>query len=375
VETHIVSIILFSILLLGVIAGVVAGQGSSFDTAEEVSLDDERTCIYISQGEDHYFKFYVSAPDTLIKVSINPDSGLDADLYVYDSSYTLIGNSTATAGSVDSVTFTASYAGYYYIKVHGFGGEGYYNLLVSTTGDVASEPNCDSSSSSNSCGCDWSCPIPGVGDPCAMLCNVYCAVTSFIDAINSFFNSIVSFFNQIAEAIQNFFNTLITGMQNAVSAIVDIFTSIAEGMQSFLNTVWSGIASFFTAVANTITGFFNAMWNGIATLVNSIVGFFTGIWEGFVNGLQNFASAIANGIADFVGSLGGPFTSIGDWLRENGLLTLGIILIFIGLVIRPAMYVGILLTIAGLFTSPLGLNPGYVILGLGVLIILAAARR
>jgi thermitase len=95
-------------------------DGSNFDCAILLSSS---TSSSVSQGQSKYYKISVSAGSSYT-VRLTPSSG-DSDLYVYDTNRAQIGSSAAGGTTVDSVTFTATASGYYYIRVYGYQASSY----------------------------------------------------------------------------------------------------------------------------------------------------------------------------------------------------------------------------------------------------------
>ncbi len=333
--------------LLG--TAVANAQGSSFDTAEEIV---EKNCVSISSGDEHWYKDYVSIDSTSsIAICVYPSNNLDVDLYVYDSNGTLMGSSARAAGNEDCVTVYGPYDGYIYAKVTYYSGDGVYNIKF---GGEPQDP--DSLCSASNSGSSGSSNAGGINIP--VLSNIVNALNNLVRTIQNFFTSIQNFFNQVTRAINGFFTSLITGIQNTINAIGQVFSNIANGIKNFFTTIWNGIVGFFSNLGRWFVDLFSSLGSAIAN-------FFTMI----LNGLKNAGETLGNAIK----SLGGPFSAFGDWVAHNGLLVIGIILVFIGIVIRPCLYIGAVLSIAGLWMS--GFNMAYILVVSGVMIIAVAARR
>lgn len=74
-----------------------------------------------SPSDVDYFKITVDNPVT-ISLTLNVPSNKDYDLDLYNSSQSLIANSTAAAGITETITYSASTTGTYYIQVIGYSG-------------------------------------------------------------------------------------------------------------------------------------------------------------------------------------------------------------------------------------------------------------
>ena len=314
----------------------------------ELQFGDTRECVYISQGEEDWYRFHVIIYEGVtIYVCVNPEPRLDVDIYLYNSSGYELGHSLHGPGEQDCVSVTGPYNDYIYIQVYAYSGSGYYNL---NTDGEASEPSCTyqqttttttttpnpttSTSTTNACpaGCNppfpCSCPIFG-WDPCAALASIYCAFVSF------------------GQTIQGFFQSIIDAIQGFVNGVIHTFTSIGEG-----------IASFFQNLANGIM-------NGLRTIGE----FLASIPRGIINGLRAFVDGIANALGSLFDTIGQ--NQIAQWIRDNGFITLGVILILIGIVIRPAAWVGALMVFLGLMQHGFRIEYLFIFAGLILLVIIA----
>jgi hypothetical protein len=64
------------------------------------------------------------------KITLIGPSWADFDLKVYDENFNLIGSSTKGRGYVDTVAFTPSWTGTFYIKVYSHSGSGSFTLRI-----------------------------------------------------------------------------------------------------------------------------------------------------------------------------------------------------------------------------------------------------
>lgn len=87
---------------------------------------------YTNQGEKLWFKFYANAGQAMT-VTLQPDYN-DSNLAVYNPSQTLVGTSSKTGLTADTVSFTASVAGYFRARVTGVVNSA-WKLSVSSTLD------------------------------------------------------------------------------------------------------------------------------------------------------------------------------------------------------------------------------------------------
>ncbi len=312
------SLSLILVLVLGIIVIIVNAQGTSFDTAEEISTSKSCVKIDIYNGIQ-YWKTYVSLPEgQYIRFYVYPEPSLHDNIAAaaFNSTYGLIGK-FSDDGSKYYFDIYGPYDGYVYIKVALYGESGGY-YSISVDGSVPPDPSTcttssgsggsSSGSSSNSggacpAGCNppfpCSCNILG-WDPCAALASIYCAFQSFGQAVTSFFQGIV-------KAIQGF--------------------------------------------------------------VSGIVGTFTSIPKGIVSGLKAFVDGVSSAIGSLFDAIGQ--SGIADWIRDNGFIVLGIILILVGIVIRPAAWIGALLVFFGLMQHGFRIEYLFIIAGLILLVIIA----
>jgi hypothetical protein len=82
---------------------------------------------------DDYYKINVTSGQT-ISVSMTPPLGSDFDLKLYDLNQYQVASSILGGSQTDSVTYMATYSGYYYIRVYQWSGSGIYSLAVAVTG-------------------------------------------------------------------------------------------------------------------------------------------------------------------------------------------------------------------------------------------------
>jgi len=105
--------------------------GNSFDQALAIS-PGTGTGYIDSTDTDDIYKVNVASGGEISAV-LTPPSSADFDLALYDSSRTQVASSTLGVSQVDSVSYTATSTGDWYIRVYRYSGSGTYTLQVSTT--------------------------------------------------------------------------------------------------------------------------------------------------------------------------------------------------------------------------------------------------
>ena len=88
-----------------------------------------------STDTNDYYKITTTSSGG-IDVILTPPTGSDFDLYLYDSNGSQVASSTLGGSQTDTINYTATSTGDWYIRVHLYSGEGTYSLQVS-----ASSPN------------------------------------------------------------------------------------------------------------------------------------------------------------------------------------------------------------------------------------------
>ena len=377
------SILFFSLLML--IAGLIhpcadISGGDSMSDATEIEVDTEYICISPPSSEEWY-KFWTYAGNTYT-VTIYPSDDLDVDLRIYNSTGNLIGSSIYGAGAEDEVDFTAQYDGWYYIKVSYISGNGGYNMLASSDGSQASQCSGDNGGGGGggSCpdGCNppfsCSCEVPVLGwDPCAALANVYCTITGFfngiVDGIHSFVDTISSFFHSIVNGIASFFNAVENAITSFANGIMDAINTVINGIESFITGIANAIRTFFETIANGIQSFFRTIADAIRSGIEGVVDFFKSLVDGIIDGLESILNGISSG-------LGNSLEGLKDWISDNGLLTVGAILLLAGLLFGGGWLAGLgaIVLIAGAVQS--GMLSGWaLVVAAGLLLLALSSKR
>jgi len=109
--------------------------GNSFDQALAISFGTG-TGYVDSTDADDYYKVNVTAGGEISAI-LTPPSNADFDLALYDPNRTQVASSTLGVGIVDSVSYTATSTGDWYIRVNCYSGSGIYTLQVSATSATA----------------------------------------------------------------------------------------------------------------------------------------------------------------------------------------------------------------------------------------------
>jgi hypothetical protein len=101
--------------------------GDTFDAA--TAIGPENFASSISGGDvDDYFKIHIDS-NHRIDVSMAPPSTADFDLYLYNPSRSLIASSTQRGtGLPESISYTASSSGDYFVRVSKYSGTGTYGM-------------------------------------------------------------------------------------------------------------------------------------------------------------------------------------------------------------------------------------------------------
>jgi len=105
--------------------------GNSFDQALAISFGTG-TGYVDSTDTDDYYKVNVTAGGEISAI-LTPPSDADFDLALYDPNHTQVASSVLGVGMVDSVSYTATSTGDWYIRVNCYSGSGIYTLQVSAT--------------------------------------------------------------------------------------------------------------------------------------------------------------------------------------------------------------------------------------------------
>jgi len=105
--------------------------GNSRDQALAIS-PGSGTGYLDSTDTDDYYKITTTSSGG-IDLILAPPTGSDFDLYLYDSNGIPVASSTLSGSQTDTINYTATSAGDWYIRVHLYSGEGTYSLQVSTS--------------------------------------------------------------------------------------------------------------------------------------------------------------------------------------------------------------------------------------------------
>ena len=378
---------------------------SLFLVSAHVVLADSSMTIDVPVGD--YQDIYIRAYGTVNLTLIMSNSDVDYDLYVYldsNEAYCDSGPSSGAdyysingAGITDSVTF--SYDGYARVVVRHYSGEGTATLYVSGDAEIVSaeearqsclgggsssgggsgsgggSSSSSTSSSSSSCvvwGCNC-CDNDGDGVPdCCDDCNptnlgacVCCRIICPLAGITSTIQSILSAFgDDDHDGWPNFLEPL----QQLIDGIVNGITSIINGIINFFRRITQAINDAVTSAIE----FLQQLGQGIVSGLRSIGEFLASIPRGIIDGLKAFVDGVAN-------ALGSLFDAIGQseaarWIRDNGFIVLGVILILVGIIIRPAGWVGALLVFFGLMQHGFRIEYLFIFTGLILLLIIAGKR-
>jgi len=119
--------------------GTGGDAGNTFDTATLISAGTG-TGYLDSNDQNDYYKISVSEGQS-ISVSMTPPFGSDFDLRLYDSNQTQVDYSNSSGSVTDTVTYTATTSGYFYVKVYLWGGSGTYSMVVTITGGEVTTQN------------------------------------------------------------------------------------------------------------------------------------------------------------------------------------------------------------------------------------------
>ncbi|MCE4601269.1 MAG: pre-peptidase C-terminal domain-containing protein [Desulfurococcales archaeon] len=324
-----------------------------------IGMNEVFECENVTYNDQYvFYGGYVLAGRTYY-ISINPDQNTDLDLYLYDNNGNLINQSTTSGyDAAEQIKFTAAYDGYYYFKVQYVDGDsdvGYFSISLTDSLYWPPEPDPDNCSNNGGgdddddcdvdCDPPFSCPdLPIAHDICCALAGVYCNTVGVIekitDAINSLKNAIVDTFNSIVNGIKNFFGAIKDAIVGFASGIVNAIKSIVNGVRDIILGIAEGIRSFFVALADGINSFINAIAQIVKNAVGGVIYFFEQAIEAFINAIETLLNSISSGLGD----------TIGAWLSDNGVLTLGLALTVIGLLMgaMPLTGLGVILVVAGL---------------------------
>jgi hypothetical protein len=112
--------------------GTGTDVGNTLSAATTIAAGSGTGYIDSTDSND-YYKINVTSGQT-ISASMTPPSGSDFDLKLYDTSQSQVASSSLGGSQTDSVTYTATSSGYYYICVHLWSGSGIYSMTVTVTG-------------------------------------------------------------------------------------------------------------------------------------------------------------------------------------------------------------------------------------------------
>lgn len=105
----------------------------SKQTGDDFNSTFTTTGSYSSiRGQMQYFRFtYNGSVSSTVSISTSPTSSSDVDLYIYNTSYNLIGKSEHGVGQTDTVSWTAVPGTSYYAVVHGYYDSNSYTISKS----------------------------------------------------------------------------------------------------------------------------------------------------------------------------------------------------------------------------------------------------
>jgi hypothetical protein len=138
----IIGLSLAAFILFMTLSPTVQGYGTSFTTAESIS--NGTTQETLSSSDDYaYFKIGCSSGDGL-NIVLKWYNGFDLDLALLNPSMTSVASS-GNVNSDDSVTYTVTSGGTYYIRVHRYSGTGAttIQLIVSGSSGAPATPGFD----------------------------------------------------------------------------------------------------------------------------------------------------------------------------------------------------------------------------------------
>lgn len=347
--------IIVSLLLLPQLLPAVAGQGYSFDTAETITGSKYNVYINIDFPE-HFYRY--NSPGNVRVCAKAKTSGLDIDLYIYDSNRNLLGASISAWNIEECLDVQRS--GLIYIVVKLWSGSptksGLYDLIITvtatattpTTTPTTTTPTTTTTQATTAPSESGSggCPCPGVPfqcscslfgwDPCAGLANVYCAITG------------------LGHAIQQFFRGIWENINNAINSVVQFFQDLFGSISNAIISFFKGVAEFLTSIPKAIAEFFGSLWHGITSAFSS------------------FVQAVGVSWNISFGAMG----AAGDWLGQNWPYILGIIVMIIGFVfgLPPLVVLGVLIMVGYAFTQGV-ISWQMVLLAIGAIIIIFAVSR
>jgi hypothetical protein len=105
--------------------------GNSRDQALAISSGSGTGYLDSTDTNDYYKITTTSGGE--IDAIFTPPTGSDFDLYLYDSNGSQVASSTLGGSQTDTINYTATSAGNWYIRVYLYSGEGTYSLQVSTS--------------------------------------------------------------------------------------------------------------------------------------------------------------------------------------------------------------------------------------------------
>lgn len=311
---------LILILLISLLIVKVYAQGDSFDTAEEIRAGVQYS--YYLDRVYHYFKVYISSGQSVRVILDGPDdNNVDFDLRVYNQYRNRIASSLSSSAD-EEVSFQTDVSGYYYIEIIKFEGSGWYNLKVEVGG---------------SGGGGGGGNIPVIGDIINFLNQIRNTIQEIINTLANFFNNIANAINNFTSAVQNAFSSLVEAIQN-------VFNAIADGIKGIFESIWDAINSVIEGITKAVSSFVEAITNGISRIADGIRNIISGIANfigSIINGINDVLGGLVGGVLDFFGGIG---SGAGEFIEENGLVALAVLLIVVGIVFfRPALIFGILL--------------------------------
>jgi len=108
-------------------------DNNSFEKAQEIAANRTYSMLYIGSNDvDDYYKVYLNE-GYVVNIQLPkwlPGAIANCDLELYNPDRKLIAHSPHNY--THTITYSISYSGYYYIRVHWLAGFGFYNLTIET---------------------------------------------------------------------------------------------------------------------------------------------------------------------------------------------------------------------------------------------------
>ena len=108
-------------------------------------------------------------------------------------------------------------------------------------------------------------------------------------------NAVRTVITTILNAIRNVFSTVWNGIKN-------LLTPILTAIRTTISSVWNGIKSVITTVLTAIRTVITTVWNGIRTTVTSVMNAIRSVISSVWNGAKSIVSSAINGIRTTISS-------------------------------------------------------------------------